>query len=185
MQWSRTTEGARRPWLSALLVTLITTVGLLFATHAPAHADGGYYRFIAQHSGKCMDVAGGSTAHMANVHQWQCLNGVRSQRWEARRLDDGAYVIVNQNSGKCLDVAWWATNDGANVIQANCTYADNQRWRIADHPGDGSGWQRIVAKHSGKCLDVAWADTANGANIVQSGCWGGANQTWLVDWYTP
>lgn len=184
MQRSRTTAGRPRRWLASLAAMLITTAGLLFSTHAPAHSAGGpWFRFVVAHSEKCMDVAGGSTAHMANVHQWQCLPDVLSQQWQPRLLNDGSYYIVNRNSGKCLDVAWWGTNDGADVIQANCTYADNQRWWIPS--GIRTDWtpaQRIVAKHSGKCLDVAWVDPANGANIVQSSCWGGANQTWYVPW---
>ncbi|MER7764699.1 RICIN domain-containing protein [Streptomyces sp. NPDC097619] len=40
------------------------------------------YNIIAQHSGKCLDVAGASTANGANVFQWKCLGaGALNQQW--------------------------------------------------------------------------------------------------------
>jgi hypothetical protein len=163
----------------ALVVAVSTATGLALtlAGAEAAHAAPVYYQFVAEHSGKCLDIRDGSTRHAAPAHQWQCLDGVRSQQWEARRLDDGAYAFVNRRSGRCLDVYNASSGDNVTVVQATCYFRDNQRWRLKKN-SDGS--YRIIAKHSGKCLDVAWAEHADGARVVQSRCWGGDNQKWQL-----
>ncbi|MFI7709301.1 RICIN domain-containing protein [Nonomuraea sp. NPDC049480] len=164
----------------ALTVALAATATFALAGTGTAHADGLYYTFVAQHSGKCLDVRDGSTAHGARVHQWQCIPGLASQQWEVRPLDDGSYALINRRSGRCLDVYHASTTDATIVVQATCYFRNNQRWWITDDPANGSRPQKVVAKHSGKCLDVAWADKANGTRLVQSRCWSGANQKWQI-----
>ncbi len=44
----------------------------------PVGAD--TYRLVNVHSGKVLDVAGGSTADGAAVHQWTWINGA-NQQW--------------------------------------------------------------------------------------------------------
>lgn len=175
-QRSPTGRGVRRALLTGLAL-LATLASLVLVTPSPAHAIT-VFKFIVRHSGKCMDVAGSSTAHMADVIQQRCEIGKQSQYWEARRLNDGSYLIVNQNSGRCLDVAWASTAVQANVIQATCSYADNQRWWLP--AGTGSGFQEVRAKHSNMCLDVAWVSPYDGADILQSSCWNGTNQQWRL-----
>ncbi|MFC4112853.1 RICIN domain-containing protein [Nonomuraea zeae] len=167
----------RRIRLTASLTVLCAMTGALAATAAPAHAAPAYYKFVAEHSGKCLDVQGGSTRHAAPTHQWRCLDRVLSQQWEARRFDDGAYVFVARHSGKCLDVAYASTAGAAAVLQATCRFTSNQRWRIKTN---ADGTKRVIAKHSGLCLDVANVDYADGARVVQARCWGGENQSWHV-----
>lgn len=171
-----TTTAARRALLAGLGV-LATLASLVLVNPSPAHAVT-YFKFVVRHSGKCMDVAGSSTAHMADVIQQSCVNSRTSQYWEARRLNDGSYVIVNQNSGRCLDVAWASTAAQANVIQATCAYTDNQRWWLP--AGTSGAYQEIRAKHSNMCLDVAWVSPHDGADILQSNCWNGTNQQWRL-----
>ena len=41
------------------------------------------YRFVARHSGKCLDVAGWSTDDGTGIIQWQCHGGA-NQTWLLR-----------------------------------------------------------------------------------------------------
>ncbi|MGH9667682.1 MAG: RICIN domain-containing protein, partial [Bryobacteraceae bacterium] len=45
--------------------------------------SGGYYEVVVEHSGKCLDVAGGptSTADGAHLQQWTCSGG-DNQKWQ-------------------------------------------------------------------------------------------------------
>ena len=42
------------------------------------HLGSGYWRFIARHSGKCLDVPGSSTANAVQLQQYTC-NGTNAQ----------------------------------------------------------------------------------------------------------
>ncbi|MEU8364586.1 RICIN domain-containing protein [Nonomuraea sp. NPDC048882] len=162
----------------AFVVALTAAAGLALTGTGVAHAGPAYYKFVVEHSGKCLDVLHGSKLHATPTHQWRCLDQVLSQRWEARRFDDGAYVFVARHSGKCLDVAFASTAGAAAVIQATCSFKANQRWRLKKN---ADGTYRVIAKHSGLCLDVANVDQANGARVVQARCWGGENQSWHIN----
>jgi len=95
----------------------------------PPPPPSGYYKVIAKHSGKCLDVKGLSTADGANVQQWSCTGG-NNQRWKLVSMGDGYNELVAKHSGKCLDVAGVSTADGANVYQWHCTGGNNQRWKL-------------------------------------------------------
>lgn len=102
--------------------------------------DGSTYYVTARHSGKCLDVTGGtgSTANGIPVQQWKCLGyGQSNQRWRLYPSADGGMTIylVAANSGKCLDVTGGtgALADGVGVQQWQCLgYGQsNQRWYLA------------------------------------------------------
>ncbi|MDQ1304827.1 MAG: hypothetical protein QG671_655 [Actinomycetota bacterium] len=40
-----------------------------------------WYKIVARHSGKCLDVTGENTGNGANVQQWTCLAGQLNQQW--------------------------------------------------------------------------------------------------------
>ena len=75
--------------------------------------------------GKCLDVAGNSTANGATVHLWDCYSTVASQKWTA---NNGA--LVNAAAGKCLDVKDNLSTNGAKLQIWTCTGAANQRWTV-------------------------------------------------------
>jgi alpha-galactosidase len=78
--------------------------------------------------GKCLDVAGGTTA-TANgtaVQVWDC-NGGSNQQW--RPASDGN--IVGVGSGRCLDVTNNATANGSPVEIWDCNGGSNQKWTRA------------------------------------------------------
>jgi len=123
-----------------------------------------YYRLVNRSTGRCVDIAGPSTADGANIHQWACHTG-SSQQWAMEPTDSGYYRFVSRYSGKVLDVAGPSTADGANIQQWTSFNATNQQFKpilISD------GWYRLEARHSGKVMDVAncWS-SGDGANIQQ------------------
>ena len=89
----------------------------------------GYYRIVAKHSGKVLDVAHKEQGNPTNIiqHGWQ---GGDNQRWKFESEGNGYYRIVAKHSGKVLDVAYKDQGDQANVIQHDWHGGDNQRWKI-------------------------------------------------------
>ncbi len=70
---------------------------------------------VNPNSGKCLDVAGASTANGASVRLWTCLNNT-AQRWIAQPNGN----LVNPASGKCLDADAWGTANGTPTILWPC-----------------------------------------------------------------
>src|SRR5690606_20847858 len=89
----------------------------------------GYHSLKSVNSGKCMDIAGGSsTVHNgANLHQWTCHGGY-NQQFRLIRQSNGSYQAQVRSSGKCLDVAGGSTANGATLHQWDCHSGNNQRF---------------------------------------------------------
>ena len=78
-----------------------------------------YYKLIAKHSGKFLDVSGGLAAVAYNgsrVQQWDYVEG-DDQKWRFRKVGDSYYATTVKNSNKCLDVEGGreVTTNGAGV----------------------------------------------------------------------
>lgn len=150
-----------------------------------------YYFLKSIHSGKCLDVEGGTgaTENGANIQQYDCAD-VANQKFtfEPAGVGEGAgyfeppgdgggmYYIKAMHSDKCLDVAGATTENGANIQQYSCTDVPQQKWRLAEATDKSV---KIVSKKSGKVLDVAGNSASNGANIQQWEYEGVVNQ-WFV-----
>ena len=93
------------------------------------------FRIKAVHSGKCLDVVGGSYQNGANVIQSTCDDTYNSnQLWRHNPVTDANHVMpLSGYSYYCLDVAGgpYATDNGVNVLQYGC-FSDppqtNQLW---------------------------------------------------------
>ncbi|MDG4785978.1 glycoside hydrolase N-terminal domain-containing protein [Micromonospora sp. WMMD1102] len=131
---------------------------------------GGYYRLLAQHSGKAADINGASTAAGAQLIQWQSGSGL-NQQFEFLASDGGYHRIRSRHSGLVLQVAGNST--GADITQQPDSGATSQQWRVEDQ---GSGVVRMVNRQSGLAMDVWQASTADGARISQWTPSTGANQ---------
>lgn len=181
MNTSRIFSSASRSSLAALLVASLAPLGCVAATdesvddtgvEGDALTSGALYTIKGVQSGKCVGVAGASTADGANVEQSTCTTST-SQQWRLHSLADGGFQITSQHSGKCLDVAYYSTKDGANVQQWHCTGSANESWKAK---WMATGEYELSPQHSGKCLDVAEHSLANGGNLQQWACGGGENQ---------
>jgi hypothetical protein len=166
----------RFPTDRTLVLPWYPQISIDAATGTLAGVGGGpYYDLVAQHSGKCADVASNSAANSAAVAQWACTGGL-NQQWRLEDAGGGYSRIIAEHSGRCLDVNGGSTADNATVLQYDCGAGTNQQWQFQDA---GGGSFRLVARHSGKCLDVAGASSADGARLIQFACGAGANQRFL------
>src|SRR5688572_27382035 len=77
------------------------------------------YTITGVQSGKCVEVAGGSTTAGAGLQIASC-NGTTRQQFRMEATDSGFYRIKNVNSGQCADVEAVSTADGARVQQYFC-----------------------------------------------------------------
>ncbi|MFR9800416.1 ricin-type beta-trefoil lectin domain protein [Streptomyces sp. MS06] len=118
-------------------------------------------------AGKCLDVAGGSTADGTPVQLYDC-NGTAAQQWTVR--PDGSIRAL----GKCLDVSGGSTADGAKVQLYTCNGTGAQQWSYDAGTGD------VVNLPADRCLDVTDRSSANGARAQIWSCTGADNQKWRL-----
>ncbi|MYZ10511.1 glucosylceramidase [Streptomyces sp. SID2999] len=118
-------------------------------------------------AGKCLDVAGGSSANGTAVQLYDC-NGSTAQQWTVGA--DGSVKAL----GKCLDVVSASTANGAKVQLYDCNGTGAQRWSYNAATGD------VVNPAADKCLDVTDNSSANGARAQIWSCTGAANQKWTL-----
>jgi hypothetical protein len=115
--------------------------------------------------GKCVDIAGASSADGAAVQLYTC-NGTAAQKW-ALGTDNTVRSL-----GKCLDVKSASTANGARVQLFTCNGTAAQKWTA-------SGGQ-LVNTGSGKCLDATGVKSTDGTPLQIWTCTGATNQKWAV-----
>ncbi|WP_234018185.1 MULTISPECIES: ThuA domain-containing protein [unclassified Streptomyces] len=121
---------------------------------------------ITGYGGKCVDVAGSSSANGTAVQLYDC-NGSDAQRWAVG--SDGTVEAL----GKCLDVTGAGITDGTKVQLYDCNGSGAQVWQ---HRSDGA----LVNPASGKCLDATGPSSANGTRLQIWTCYAGDNQRWTL-----
>ncbi|MEU8929187.1 ThuA domain-containing protein [Streptomyces sp. NPDC048409] len=121
---------------------------------------------IRGYGGKCVDVAGASSANGAAVQLYDC-NGTGAQNWTVST--SGTISAL----GKCMDVTSASTANGAKVQLYDCNGTGSQVWQSG---ANGS----LVNPQSGKCLDATGPSSANGTRLQIWTCGGSANQSWTL-----
>ena len=129
-------------------------------TTTPGHSG-----TISGYGGKCVDVAGGSSANGSAVQLYDC-NGTTAQSWTA----SGSTL---QALGKCMDVVSAGTADGSQVQLYDCNGSAAQQWTRGAN-------NELVNASSGKCLDATGPSSANGTRLQIWTCSGAANQQWTA-----
>jgi beta-glucanase (GH16 family) len=129
----------------------------------PGPGPGGAIRGLG---GKCLDIAGASSANGTPVQVYDC-NATAAQRWTVG--GDGTIRAL----GKCLDVTSASTANGARIQLWDCNGTGAQRWTV-------TGARDIVNIAANKCLDVTGSSSANGTRLQIWDCTGAANQKWTV-----
>ncbi|WP_461007872.1 ricin-type beta-trefoil lectin domain protein [Streptomyces capparidis] len=129
---------------------------------------GGTTGILTGLAGKCLDVAGASTADGTPVQLTSC-NGSAAQRWTVAA--DGSVRAL----GKCLDVSGGSTADGAQVQLYTCNGTGAQRWTYNATTHD------VVNTPADKCLDVTGNSSADGTRTQIWTCTGAANQKWTLN----
>ncbi|GAB3456731.1 family 43 glycosylhydrolase [Actinophytocola sediminis] len=129
------------------------------------------YTIVNRNSGKCLQIAGGSTADGAATQQASCT-GTSGQRWRFDDQADDTSRLVNVGSGKVLDVADCGTADGTAMRQ--WSWLNNTCQRFRPVVVDQGGWVRLMNVNSGKVADVADCGTGDGVAVRQ---WSWLNNT--------
>jgi len=117
------------------------------------------------HSGKFLNVNGGSLANGAYIIQWDNPTAPETQWIVTSIALTNLFVFQNVKSGLYINVQGAGTNDGAQIIQWNNPTAPETEWMII--PTTPAGYVIIQNFHSGKDLNVDGASTNDGANIIQ------------------
>ena len=121
-------------------------------------------------SGRCLDVANGSTTPGVQLEIWDCNGGTG----QALTLTSAGELRV---LGLCLDASGQGTSAGTPVITWNCNGQSNQKWNLDP---DGT----ITGVQSGLCVDVTGGNVpsgnVNGVKVELWNCNGGANQQWAL-----
>jgi len=160
----------------SLISVAALALGMGFASSNVSAQQNFVYQIESAFSGKCLDVAGASTADGANINIWEC-NGQANQRFEAVPVGDGSYQLVSQLSGKCLDVSGYNQVNGARLVQWPCQ-GDNTFNQSFWLMWEEEGYYSIRPVHSGKCIDVwGWVGDDGQAN-TQWDCLPQSNQRW-------
>lgn len=153
----------RRSTLRGMLAAALLTASAGALTATPAAAATGT---ITGLDGKCLDVAGASSANGTAVQLYDC-NGTAAQQWTVDT--DGTVRAL----GKCLDVTDSSTANGARLQLWDCSGGANQKWTV-------SAARDLVGQQSGKCADVTGNTSANGTPVQIWSCTGAANQKWTA-----
>ncbi|GAB3434971.1 glycosyl hydrolase family 18 protein [Actinophytocola sediminis] len=115
-------------------------------------------------AGKCVDVAGASSADGTAVQLWTC-NGTNAQSWTVG--SDGTVRAL----GKCLDAASAGTANGTLIQLWTCNGTGAQTWQAQTN-----GTLRNPV--SGRCLDATDQSSADGTRLQLWDCFAGSNQVW-------
>ena len=140
------------------------TGGTTPPTSPPPTTPPGSTTPIRGYGGKCVDIAGASTANGAAVQLYDC-NGTAAQNWTA--ASNGSLQAL----GKCMDVTAAGTANGTKVQLYDCNGTGSQVWQ------KGAS-NSLVNPQSGKCLDATGPSSANGTRLQIWTCAGTANQSW-------
>ncbi|MEU9655607.1 family 43 glycosylhydrolase [Streptomyces chartreusis] len=162
----RTTRAQKFTWNSDGTPNLGTPVRLGASLTGPSGEPATAsttYTVVNRNSGKCLDVAGSSTADGADVQQWSCGGG-NNQKWRLEDLGDDTHRLVNVATGKVLDTENCSGADGADLRQWSWLNNTCQRFRFI---ATDTGHVRIVNQATGKVADVANCGTADGTDVRQ------------------
>lgn len=162
-------------------VVYIHTVDQLWRVdHAEDKEDLAYYKVVAFHSGKVLDVEGDSESNGADVIQYHYKGSVQTgnQKWVFHPLGNEYYKILAQHSDKALTVIGGSDSNGANVIQEQYQGFDHQKWKLEELAG---GNYKIIARHSAKVIEVPNGSQDDVASVKQAEYNGADYQHWSLD----
>jgi beta-glucanase (GH16 family) len=142
------------------------TVDYVHVTNDQSGGGGGGGGRITGLGGKCVDVAGASSANGTPVQLYDC-NGTAAQQWSVNA--DGTIRAL----GKCLDATGGGTADGTTIQLYDCNGSGAQRWRV-------EAAKDIANVAANKCLDATGNSSANGTRLQIWTCTGAASQKWTV-----
>ena len=96
----------------------------------------GYYTVAALHSGKYLDVLGGTAVSDTNVQQYEATN-TDAQLWRIVPNEDGTYSFYSKCGGYALDLDCGVVSSGTNIRIHDVNGAPAQKWSLI--PADTTG----------------------------------------------
>ena len=90
---------------------------------------GNYWKIIAHHSNRVIEVRNSSKDNSAEVGQWDYV-GIACQQWEIKYNSDGTISFKNRNSGKYLDVQGNKNKNGTKVNQYKSNGGAAQKFKL-------------------------------------------------------
>ena len=162
----------------AVASVVMTTMSIFPSQAATAPTGGDVYTLASGASGKCIDVAGASTAASALLVQVACNAAATDQHWKAVAQGSSQYNLVNANSTRCIDVPTGATS-GTQLQQYGCGAGTkpNQLWTFTASAAV-SGKYLVTSVSTGLCLSDKDGSTAGNNPIVQETCSDVARMQW-------
>jgi hypothetical protein len=140
----------------------------------PAAESGGAWRFVNRHSGKCLDVTGGSSADAVRLQQLTCHGGT-SQSFALNVVGAPTPTATATPSPTQRPTATPTT-------RATATATPRTTSTSTPTPRSGgispTAWYAVTNKNSGKCVAAAASGTANGTAVQQNACNGSFAQSW-------
>ncbi|HEX8330121.1 MAG TPA: RICIN domain-containing protein [Hymenobacter sp.] len=136
-----------------------------------------YYGLIDRGSGRCLDVAGASTASGAPAVQWEFTHA-NSQQWRFVPLRAGSeyYRIEARHSGQCLTVS--KAGENMALVQRPFQGGAEQQWKLV--PAGPLGSYQLENKSEARCAALASADKFNGTPVLAQKNNGRASQQWRL-----
>ncbi|GIE30634.1 hypothetical protein Ait01nite_036790 [Actinoplanes italicus] len=169
-QWAMANAGGIMNWeLSQDATGANSLVSAIYDTvmgGGPTNPPTGRTGRITGIGGKCVDIAGASSANGTAVQLYDC-NGTGAQTWTVG-TDSTVRAL-----GKCLDVNAAGTANGSLVQIYDCNGTGAQQWQ-----SQSNGTLRNPA--SGRCLDAQNNSSANGTRLQIWDCFAGTNQRWTL-----
>ena len=92
------------------------------------YVSDGYYKIIATHSGKVLDIASGSNKEGTNIWQYS-YNGSAAQLWRFINAGNGYYYIKSK-LGLYLDAMNGTAGNGNNVWGYSLNKSNAQKWKL-------------------------------------------------------
>jgi hypothetical protein len=135
---------------------------------------------VAQNSGKCLDVIGGTnaTANGVQLEQWTCFSGAANQAFTMQDMGGGRYQMIASLSNKCVGTVNGGTTVGTRLEQRDCAGLPQQLWSIAS--ASTAGKYQLISAPSGLCLEISGGSAADGAMTGLGTCASTTNQAWTM-----
>ena len=139
--------------------------------------DRAYYGLIDRGSGRCLDIAGASTAGGTAAVQWEFTHAT-SQQWRFVPVRTGSeyYRIEAKHSGQCLTVD--KAGDNAALVQRPFVGSEQQQWRLV--PAGAAGGFSLENRSEGRVAGLAASDKFNGTPVLAQKSNGRASQHWQL-----
>ena len=90
------------------------------------YVGNGYYKIVAEHSGKSLDILNGSEKKNANLQQY-AWNSSDAQLWKFVKADNGTYYIRSK-LGTTIGLATSNVVSGTNVCMDQVNGNNIQKW---------------------------------------------------------